>query len=104
MTKEKQTPKAKPVYKTLTVKYDQKARTYSVYDESGKEYTAEDRPREIMMKLAHEKGQILYFVDKKWRRMKPEVSGTTTPVPAKESKAKTVKTENVTEIIIEDEE
>ncbi len=41
MTKEKQTPKAKPVYKTLTVNYDQKARTYSVYDESGKEYTAE---------------------------------------------------------------
>lgn len=68
------TPKATTVTKTLTVKYDDKARKYSAYDENGNEYVADDCPRQIMMQLAHAKGQVLYFVASKWRRKKPEVT------------------------------
>jgi hypothetical protein len=69
-------------YKTLTVKHDKTENVYRVYDEKGKEYTADDSPRQIMMHLAHKAGQVLYFRGKKWRRKKPDtkVTVTTTPI------------------------
>lgn len=84
--------KATPVYKTLTVKHDKDANVYRAYDESGKEYTEADCPRQIMMHLAHKAGQVLYFRGKKWRRMKPAttVTVTTTPVSTPASETQTV--------------
>jgi len=67
-----------PSYKTLTVKHDKDENVYRAYDEKGKEYTADDCPRQIMMHLAHKAGQVLYFRGKKWRRMKPATTATVT--------------------------
>lgn len=74
-------------YKTLTVKHDKDENVYRAYDENGKEYTAEDCPRQIMMHLAAKAGQVLYFRGKKWRRKKPDtkVTVTTTPIVNKAS-------------------
>lgn len=80
-----------PSYKTLTVKHDKTENVYRAYDENGKEYTADDCPRQIMMHLAHKAGQVLYFRGKKWRRMKPAttVTVTTTPIVNKASETVT---------------
>jgi hypothetical protein len=82
-TKSAATINAAPEYKTLTVKHDKTENVYRAYDEKGKEYTADDCPRQIMMHLAHKAGEILYFRGKKWRRKKPDtkvtVTATTTP-------------------------
>jgi hypothetical protein len=69
-------------YKTLTVKHDKTDNVYRAYDEKGKEYTADDCPRQIMMHLALKAGQVLYFRGKKWRRKKPDtkVTVSTTPI------------------------
>ena len=80
-----------PSYKTLTVKHDKTENVYRAYDEKGKEYTADDCPRQIMMHLAHKAGQVLYFRGKKWRRKKPDtkVTVTTTPIVNKASETVT---------------
>lgn len=86
---EKTTKETAPIYKTLTVKHDKESNVYRAYDEKGKEYTAEDCPRQIMMHLAHKQGQVLYFRGKKWRRMKPAVTVEQAPVSKKASETAT---------------
>ena len=81
---------ATPSYKTLTVKHDKTENVYRAYDEKGKEYTADDCPRQIMMHLAHKAGEILYFRGKKWRRKKPDTNVTVTTTPIKSKASETV--------------
>lgn len=88
-TKSAATTSTAPEYKTLTVKHDKTENVYRAYDEKGKEYTADDCPRQIMMHLAHKAGEVLYFRGKKWRRKKPDTTVTVTTTPIKATASET---------------
>lgn len=74
--------------KILTPKFNKAEECFEAYDASGKLYTEEDCPRQIMLQLALKANQELYFGGKKWRRRKPVAAVAVT--------AKVIKTEKKT--------
>lgn len=88
-------PTPTTVVKTLVVKHDKDENVYRAYDEKGKEYTADDCPRQIMMHLAHKAGQVLYFAGKKWRRKKPDTKPAITTQKIQTTTSKASETETV---------